>query len=191
MNTISELSSTVVQAICESVLGGCEGFEQTPEGDGFVFDNPEGEGTIKPGKPGRVVSDGSLYTILNDEGWTVTLPDGRLATHTDLVTAINNAVEQGVPEPTMQAVVDTVEIERIDDAEGSAERGESCIGIRAKATVRVHLTSHPDGHALIVPITSGGLWGVEVASDEAYIQEIEEEQRADLAEILAAFGLEV
>lgn len=89
----------------------------------------------------------------------------------------------------MQATVDKVEYEHIPDEHGSAERGEPCIGIRAKATVRVFLPSHPDGHALIVPITSGGLWGVEEASEPSYIAEVESEEKAALVELLAAFGL--
>lgn len=91
----------------------------------------------------------------------------------------------------MKATIDAVEYEHIEDAQSSEERGEPCIGIRAKATVRVFPESSPKGHAVIVPITSAGLWGVERASSDKYISEVEQEERAALAEILAAFGLQI
>jgi hypothetical protein len=84
-NEISNHSHAIVTAIGDSVLGGCEDFRQTDEADGFVFTNPEGEGTIR-----RTITT-------PDPSWTVTLPDGRTATHVDPTTAINRAV-LGSPE---------------------------------------------------------------------------------------------
>lgn len=72
----------IVEAIGASVLGGCEGFEQTTEG--FAFDNPEGRGFIR-------------RATRPAQGWVVTLPDGRTATSADPVHAINSAVEAPIP----------------------------------------------------------------------------------------------
>jgi hypothetical protein len=64
-------------------------------------------------------------------------------------------------------------------------RGDWCyIGIRAEAEILI-----PSGDAsLVQEITSGGLWGVESDSDEAYFAEVEGEELADLRSQLSAIG---
>jgi hypothetical protein len=58
------------------------------------------------------------------------------------------------------------------------------IGIRAEAEILL-----PSGDASIVQeITSGGLWGIESDSDDAYLTPIESEQLAELREQLQAVG---
>lgn len=96
----------------------------------------------------------------------------------------------------MKAVVDDVKIEHLadEDAEPVEVPGNARMGVRAVATVRVHLDSIPEGHALIQTISTGGLWGIEVADpldgpDKAFIGEVEQEQLSELRELLAAFGL--
>lgn len=61
------------------------------------------------------------------------------------------------------------------------DRGEFCyIGIRADAEI---VTA-----GVCQKITSGGLWGTESDSDEAYLKDLENEQLAELKEQLAAIG---
>lgn len=72
-----------------------------------------------------------------------------------------------------------------DDGTRRASYGDAWImlGVQASASVYV------DG--VHQTITSGGLWGIESDSDEAYKRELEAEQRDELASILETLGLAV
>lgn len=89
----------------------------------------------------------------------------------------------------MRAAVDKVECKRVYDEDATRERGEECRGVFAAATIRVSLDSIPDGSVQLVTVESGGIWGVEEASDESYFKQLEDEQRAELDEVLSAFGI--
>jgi hypothetical protein len=66
-------------------------------------------------------------------------------------------------------------------------RGDFCyIGIYAEATVSYPINSNGDRQ--LETFTSGGLWGIESDSGD-YIEEIETEQLANLANHLAHFGI--
>lgn len=96
----------------------------------------------------------------------------------------------------MKATIDEIKIEHLSDenAEPVEVPGNARMGVRAVATVRVHLDSIPEGHVLIQTLSTGGLWGIEVADpldgpDKAFLGEVEVEQLEEMREILAAFGL--
>jgi hypothetical protein len=59
------------------------------------------------------------------------------------------------------------------------------VGIRAEAEI---LTGGDRGYLLINRIKSGGLWGVESDSDEAYFREVEEDELANLRDVLTELG---
>jgi len=59
------------------------------------------------------------------------------------------------------------------------------IGIRAEAEIQ---TSADGRHWSIQRVGSPGLWGIESDSDESYLQSVESDELAALAEILAELG---
>lgn len=92
-------------------------------------------------------------------------------------------------------VSDQEERERYEreDAERLADFGGGwwMLGLVAKATVRISLAAHPDGWVTSFNVSSGGLWGVESDSGPALLTEIAEVEFQDLADELAAIGLEL
>jgi len=65
------------------------------------------------------------------------------------------------------------------------------IGIVAKATVRFSTSEDDTGITRIHHFRSGGLWGIESDSGEAYLKEVAQEQLSDLRAVLDAFGIPV
>ena len=72
-------------------------------------------------------------------------------------------------------------------AERKATYGEtwSTIGIQAAAVYLIPV----DSGSSIQTVVSGGLWGVETDSDAAYIAEIEEQELAEVRELMDKLGI--
>lgn len=95
-----------------------------------------------------------------------------------------------LPENTAEEVRSYVkqDYERME----SLNAGHWCfIGIRAEAILHIpYMTEGRGGRTYFKsePIASGGLWGIESDSGDSYLQEVEEEELADLREQLKAIG---
>lgn len=55
------------------------------------------------------------------------------------------------------------------------------IGIKAKAKIRIN--------GIFETVTSGGLWGIESDSDQKYFDEVFEEQKSELIDMLKEIGI--
>ena len=81
--------------------------------------------------------------------------------------------------------------EEFEERKEAYERGAfDFVGIYARATVDHHRPNDEGGYQLIgtTEYRSSGLWGIEDDSDAAYLQEIADEQEAELRGILRDEG---
>ncbi len=85
---------------------------------------------------------------------------------------------------TISPRIDRVRIEWEDDDASDNIDAMSC---QAVATVSYPLGT--DGTRRLCTFGSGGLYGIDAESDNAYRTEVEQEQLSDLREHLAVFGI--
>jgi len=72
--------------------------------------------------------------------------------------------------------------DEFEDRREAYQRGEfSFVGVRAEAQVVIE--------GIVQTLTSGGMWGIESDSDEAYIKDVALEEYDNLRDILKAVGV--
>jgi len=72
--------------------------------------------------------------------------------------------------------------DEFEDRREAYQRGEfSFVGVRAEAQVVIE--------GIVQTLTSGGMWGIESDSDEAYIEDVALEEYDNLRDILKAVGV--